>query len=168
MEAGAMRIGKRAILAVFLVSLFLFMAFAISSYYNSLRLVEVMRVSSPIFDHAFTIYDLVPLIATASLIFGAGIYYLMAGRVEKKELTAKKTAEVVLKFLGEDERAVVKELACAGGSMPQSNLSQIRGLSKVKAHRIAKRLASRGIVVVERHGKTNSITLAQEIKEGLA
>lgn len=160
--------GKRIVLVVFLISLALFVAFAVSSYYSSLHMVEVMRFSCALGTHAFTIYDLIPLIVTASLIFGAGIYYLMAGKVEGKERTVKGEMDIVLRFLDDEERKVVERLLSTEGGMPQSELSAIGSLSKVKAHRIVKRLSERGIVEIERHGKTNSISLAKEIREGLS
>jgi hypothetical protein len=165
---GIGRPGKRIVLAILLISVFLFIAFAISSHYNSQHMVDVIQFSCPLGTQIFTIYDLIPLLVTASLIFGAGIYYLMEERMEVKEQSMKRNTDLLLRFLGEDERMVVSRLLESRGRLPQSEITRIRGLSKVKAHRIVKRLAARGIAQIEKQGKTNVVTLAKDIREGLA
>ncbi len=162
------RPGKSIVLAIIIISLLLLIVFAISSYYSSQHMLEVMQFSCPLGAHVITVYDLIPLVATVGLLIGAGIYYLMAERVEVKEMYMKQNTDLLLRFLGDDERKVVSRLLESGGTIPQVEITRIAGLSKVKAHRIVKRLAGRGIVRVERHAKANVVTLAKEVMEGLA
>lgn len=165
---GIARPGRRTVLGIFVLSAILFVVFAVSSYYSAQYRGELMQFSCPLGTHAFTVYDLIPLIVTASLVFGAGMYYLMAGRVEAKEMSMRRSTDMMLRFLGDDERKVVARLLESGGKMPQAELARIGGLSKVKAHRIVKKLSARGIVKTEKHGNTNAVTLAKEVMEGLA
>jgi len=160
--------GKRVVLGIFVISAFLFVVFAISSYYSAQRRGELMQISCPVGTHAFTVYDLIPLIAMASLVIGAGVYYLMAGRIEGKDRSVKRNTDIILRFLGDDERKVVGRLLGSNGRISQSEITRTEGVSKVKAHRIVKRLASRGIVRTEKQGNTNMVILAREVMEGLA
>jgi len=161
------RPSKRIVLGIFAVSMLLFIVFAISSYYSSQHMWEIIQFSCPLGTHIFTVYDLIPLIVTASLVIGAGIYYLMAERVEGKERSMKRNTDLLLRFLGDDERMVVSRLLESNGQVPQTEITKIGGLDKVKAHRIVKRLAARGIVSIEKHGNTNVVTLTKDVMEGL-
>ncbi len=162
------RPGRRIVLGIFALSALLFVVFAVSSYYSAQNRGQEMQFSCPLGTHVFTVYDLMPLIVMASLVFGAGMYYLMAGRVEAREMSMRRNMDIMLRFLGDEERKVVKRLLESNGRMPQAELTRIQGLSKVRVHRIVKKLSARGIVETEKHGNTNVVTLAKEVMEGLA
>ena len=83
-------------------------------------------------------------------------------------MSMRHNMDIMLRFLGDEERKVVRRLLESNGRMPQAELTRIQGLSKVKAHRIVKKLSARGIVETEKHGNTNVVTLAKEVMEGLA
>ena len=51
--------------------------------------------------------------------------------------------------------------------MFQSEISRIEGIGKLKSHRILQRLSDRGVIEIEKHGKTNIIRLAKNIRETL-
>lgn len=68
--------------------------------------------------------------------------------------------EGVMKVLHEDERKVCMALWKEGGTALQKDVKWITGLSKVKTHRAVTRLASRGVVTVEKKDKENLLSLA--------
>ena len=68
--------------------------------------------------------------------------------------------EGVMRVLREDERNVCMALWKEGGTALQKDVRWITGLSKVKTHRAVARLASRGVIMVEKGDKGNRLSLA--------
>jgi predicted membrane channel-forming protein YqfA (hemolysin III family) len=68
--------------------------------------------------------------------------------------------EGVMKVLREDERKVCMALWKEGGTALQKDVRWVTGLSKVKTYRVVSRLASRGVIAVEKNGKENRLSLA--------
>jgi len=83
-------------------------------------------------------------------------------KIKPKELTDKNN---ILKFLNLNERKVLEKLIEKKGSVLQSEISRMEGMSKLKAHRTIKELKKRGIINIESYGKTNMIKLSEEIKD---
>lgn len=96
-----------------------------------------------------------------SIIAGLMIHFLLKKK-EKKELT-KSVIEVMTT---PDEKKVIKELEENGGQLTQSELSERTKMSKVKVHRVVKRLESMGIVSKYSYGMTNKIKLEKKVFEG--
>ena len=109
-----------------------------------------------------------PLIISIAIVAGAGIYYFMASKMEKKVEIVKNNTEVLLKFLSPDERKLVNLLIENNGKILQAELTRLPGMSKVKSHRVVQRLIDRGVIEKETLGKTNIVKFTAEIKEGLA
>ena len=84
-------------------------------------------------------------------------------------LRAKETKElkkeVIESMILPDEKIVIKELERSNGEMTQSDLVRRTNLSKVKVHRIVKRLESLGIVSKYPYGITNKIKLEKSLYE---
>lgn len=78
-------------------------------------------------------------------------------------LRAKETKElkkdVIDSMILPDEKLMIKELEKNNGELTQSELVKKIGLSKVKVHRIIKRLESLGIIRKRHYGVTNKIKL---------
>lgn len=157
---------KKAVFGIVIVSVFLFFIFAISSYKKAEGTPE-FRIDCPIYTGSLSVFDVLPLLATLGVVVGAGTYYLMSQQIETKQESIKKDTKIILKLLSEDERKAIGKLVDGGGKALQAEISRLPGLSKVKSHRIVKRLEKRGVVTVEGFGKTNVVRLAKEIKEGL-
>jgi uncharacterized membrane protein len=68
---------------------------------------------------------------------------------------------MVLRTLKPDEKIVVGTLKIHGGTYLQKYVSQETGLSRLKTHRVVAKLAERGIVLVEKRGNTNEVSLAK-------
>ena len=82
---------------------------------------------------------------------------------EKKEEEKKK--EIDSDILMPDEKTLIKILKEHEGSMTQKELVAESGLSKVKVHRVLKRLEAKKVVSKYEFGMTNRIRLEKELKE---
>ena len=71
---------------------------------------------------------------------------------------------VLMKTSKPEEKKVLEVLAAHGGGYLQKFVVKEAGLSKLKTHRIVSRLAERGVVVVERSGNTNQVSLAPWVR----
>jgi uncharacterized membrane protein len=95
-----------------------------------------------------------------SIIAGIAIYSLMRKK-ERKELT-RSVIDVVTT---PEEKLVLKELDESGGVLTQTELTKRTKLSKVKVHRVIKRLETIGIVAKYSYGMTNKIKLEKNVLE---
>lgn len=95
-----------------------------------------------------------------SILAGISLMDLLKKK-EKKELTKS----VIDTMTTPEEKLVIKELEEADGELTQSELVKKTKLSKVKVHRIVKRLEQLKIVNKYPYGVTNKIKLEKEIIE---
>lgn len=71
------------------------------------------------------------------------------------------SVDVIMKILKPEELRVINVIKDTGGAIRQSDIARQTNFSRLKVHRIIARLAERGIIRVERAGKTNNIYLAE-------
>ncbi len=71
----------------------------------------------------------------------------------------------ILKLLNPNERKVIEKIIENKGNALQSEISRMEGMTKLKAHRAVKELASKGIIKVEQYGKTNQLILIEDFKD---
>jgi uncharacterized membrane protein len=67
--------------------------------------------------------------------------------------------ELVARLLEPKEMAIVERLIEQPKGIPQSEIVKMSGMTKLKAHRIVERLKNKGIISVQKIGKTNQIKL---------
>jgi uncharacterized membrane protein len=67
--------------------------------------------------------------------------------------------ELIAKLLEPKEMAVVERLIEEPKGIQQSEIVKMPGMTKLKAHRIIEKLRQKGIIIVQRDGKTNQIKL---------
>jgi uncharacterized protein YpmB len=72
---------------------------------------------------------------------------------------------VLLKFLNYNENKVLKKLIEHNGNVLQSEISRLPNMGKVKAHRVLKDMEIKGIISIDKYGKTNHITLSEDVKK---
>lgn len=82
-----------------------------------------------------------------------------------KESSGKMNNAIVLKFFNANERKILEALIEKNGAILQSEISRMDGMNKLKTHRTIKELERKGIIRTESHGKTNSILMADDVKE---
>jgi len=76
----------------------------------------------------------------------------------------KSCKTVVLKFLNYNENRILKKLIENNGSVLQSEISRLPNMGKVKAHRVLKDMEIKGIISIEKYGKTNRINLSEDVR----
>jgi len=93
-----------------------------------------------------------------SILAGLSLFDLLRKK-ERKELTKS----VIDSMTTPEEKLVIKELEANNNELTQSELVKRTNLSKVKVHRIIKRLESLKVVSKYPYGVTNKIKLEKEI-----
>ncbi len=83
----------------------------------------------------------------------------------KKKERKKLTKSLIATMTTPDEKLIMKELEEAGGELTQSELVRKTRLTKVKVHRIIKRLESLEIISKYPFGVTNKIKLEKLMEE---
>jgi len=98
-----------------------------------------------------------------SITFFGALVSILAGISMINMLRAKETHEIKREALDsmimDDEKVVIMELENSNGELTQSELVRKTSLSKVKVHRIIKRLESLGVLTKYPYGVTNKIKL---------
>lgn len=99
------------------------------------------------------------------------IYFLVLPEIKNYYTTGngngKESTAMVLKTLKPEERAIVNVLDAHEGTYLQKYITKEAGLSRLKTHRVVATLSERGIVIVEKYGNTNRVTLAQWFHKGM-
>jgi predicted transcriptional regulator len=72
---------------------------------------------------------------------------------------------VIFKLLNSNERKVIQKLIEKNGEMLQSEITQMQGMTKLKAHRAVKEMQKKGILNIEHHGKTNKLIIVDDFKD---
>jgi len=152
------RNGKKVVLGVSILAMFIFVVSAVSAYIQSLV------AAGELCGCIIPISMFIPLLSSAGVFVGTLVYYLMAERVERKERGLKDSVEATLIFLQRGEREVLKRLIDAGGEATQASLTIGTDLGKVQVFRIVQRLRERGVIEKEPKGKTNTIRLTPKLR----
>jgi predicted transcriptional regulator len=71
----------------------------------------------------------------------------------------------ILKLLTPNEKIVIEYLIEKNRPILQSEISRMEDMTKLKAHRVVKELQSKGLIKLESQGKTNKITLNEELRD---
>ena len=74
----------------------------------------------------------------------------------------RKPEKVVLSVLDEYERKVMNSIIASGGETTQKKVVKETNLSKAKVSRVVKDLVSRGLIEVERMGRTNKLRIVKK------
>ncbi len=149
---------KKLIIVVMIISIFVFVV-GFSSLY-----VQIQIENGNVCGCLIPITLFIPFLASVGLFIGTMIYYLLTPRAEAKKIDRN----MMLGFFGQDERMVLKLIFDGRGEAIQSDIVSGTGLSKVKVFRILERLMKKGIISKDHHGKTNRITLNEDIVKSVS
>ncbi|MGC8993635.1 MAG: helix-turn-helix transcriptional regulator, partial [Candidatus Aenigmatarchaeota archaeon] len=116
--------------------------------------VKYQSVTSP---ETFSKFYLIVLVLIAITLI-VSVYALKKRKVVIKKIVRVKPEKVVVQFLDEYERKVY-EVVKEKGKIKQNEIVQITGFSKARVSRVVNKLAERGLIKVEKRGKTNLISL---------
>jgi uncharacterized membrane protein len=95
---------------------------------------------------------------------GLIMYSILSSTLEKQRRLVKSNVDIIMKFLSSEEKELIRKLIEKGGMTTQSEVAKLQGMSRLKAHRIVKKMESRGIIRVDKHGKINMIRIVDELK----
>ena len=85
-------------------------------------------------------------------------------RIDKIPYREIENKNVVLKFLNPSERKVMEALIENRGKMLQSEITRMKGMTKLKTHRAVTNLERKGIITRESYGKTYRIVLSEDVR----
>ncbi len=157
-----MDITKRFILAMVVISVFIFLITTLVLVYSlASEGQDIPEILEPVIQYHVHLMVLMGLFGLGS---GLAAYGTLNATFEKEKKTAEANIEIIMKFLNEDEREILFLLNSKQGVTTQSEIARLPGMSRLKAHRIVKKLEDRSIVHVEKHGKVNMIRLADELR----
>ena len=86
------------------------------------------------------------------------------GNNTKNVTLGSNNKNTILKLLNFNERKILEKLIDERGEALQSELSQMEGMNKLKAHRAIRNLELRGVIKTENYGKTRRVLLSKDIK----
>ncbi len=152
-----------------LLGLLILLAFAtlvvIGTYYYVTSTGENSPVTDLIFKYHF---EFMLFLGLGGIAVGAFSYYLLGHEVVVQKEISRKNAGVLFELLDHSERIIVQKLVEQKGKARQYEFAYDSKLGKVKAHRAVKKLASKGVVTIEKLGKVNSVVLKPEILDALS
>ena len=148
---------EKVIIGMMLISVFVLLV-GLSSFY-----VQIQIETGNVCGCLIPITLFIPFLASVGLFIGTLVYYFFTPRMDVMRINK----DAVLKIFSPDERNVIKFLLENGGKITQSRIVNETELSKVKVFRVLERLAKKGVIQKEPHGKTNMITLDENLLEML-
>lgn len=84
---------------------------------------------------------------------------LLSAEMTQTKNQTRDVLKTVLQFLGREERLIVEFLVRMNGRTTQSEISKLPGLNRLRAFRSIQKLASRGVILVQEHGKQRIVML---------
>jgi uncharacterized membrane protein len=150
------------VLGIVVISIFIFLitvlvfVYAISS--EGMNVPDFLR---PFMDYHIHFMVMMGLFGVLS---GLIVYSLLNATIEKQKQVVKTNMGIIMKFLTDEDREVVLLLLEKEGMTTQSEIARLPGMSRLKAHRVVKKLEDRGIVHVEKYGKINMIRMVGELR----
>lgn len=157
-----MDIRKRIVLGLLVVSIFIFLVTVLVFVYALYSQgQEIPSLLAPFIEWHM---HFMVLMGVFGIFSGLVVYSIMTATLEKQRQLVKTNLGIIMKFLGDDEREIVDLLMRKEGMTTQSEIAKLPGMSRLKAHRIVKKLEDRGIVHVEKYGKINMVRIVDELK----
>jgi len=111
--------------------------------------------------------ELIPLFIIIGVLIGAVVFFFMATKLDSRKKDLEGITSALVQFLNRDEKLVVQKLLENNGKVLQAEISRIEGLGKVRSHRVIQKLVDRGVIEVEKYGKTNNIKLTKAVGDSL-
>ncbi len=154
---------QNIILGIIVVSIFIFLTTVLVFVYA----LSPNPENIPSFLLPFLQYHIhfMVLMGLFGVISGVLVYSLMGQTIERQKMVVKTNTDIIFKFLGKEDREVLKLLFAKGGMTTQGEIAKVNNMSRLRAHRAVKKLEERGIVHVEKHGKINMVRLVDELRQ---
>ncbi|MBI5046260.1 hypothetical protein HZC07_00825 [Candidatus Micrarchaeota archaeon] len=154
---------KKIVLGMLIVSVFIFLVTVLVFVYAlASEGQQVPDLFQPFIQYHVQFMVVMGLFGVFS---GLIVYNILNATLEKQKKMIKTNTDLIMKFLSEDERELVLLLMSKDGMTTQSEVAHLPGMTRLKAHRIVKKLEDRGIVHVEKYGKINMIRIVDELRQ---
>jgi len=157
-----MDIRRKIVLGLVVVSVFIFLVTVLVFVYALAS--EGQQV--PDFLLPFMVYHIQFMVVMGffGLFSGVVVYSILNATLEKQKKIVQTNTDIIMKFLSGEDREVLRLLIQKEGMTTQSEIAKLPGMTRLKAHRIVRKLEGRGIIHVEKYGKINMIRLVDELK----
>ena len=101
--------------------------------------------------------------------FAVGIitYYILVGKIKQKDETIKDTGKLLLNLLNPEEKEIIEHLIKNNGISNQYELNHLKGMTRLKVHRILEKLEEKQIISRTRIGKINKINMTENVFQSL-
>ncbi len=154
---------KKIALAVFILSSFIFLVTALVFVYYLYSQGQAV----PAFLEIFVQYHIEFMVIMGLLGVGSGLmlYYISTVSLERQEKKVRMNTELIMRFLTEEDRQIIRLLNEKGGMTTQSEIAKLPKMSRLRAHRAVKRLEEQALIQVHKHGKVNMIQLINELRQ---
>ncbi|MDD5340419.1 MAG: hypothetical protein PHV13_04170 [Candidatus ainarchaeum sp.] len=157
-----MDIRKKIVLGLVIVSIFIFLVTALVFVFTAYS--DGQPVPGPLRPFIEFHVQFMVLMGFFGLGSGLVVYSILNATLEKQKKVVKTNIGILMKFLSQDEREVMQLMGDKEGMTTQSEMARLPGMTRLKAHRIVKKLETRGIVHVEKYGKINVVRLVEELR----
>ncbi|MGV8085197.1 MAG: helix-turn-helix transcriptional regulator [Candidatus Bilamarchaeum sp.] len=152
---------KNMFLALVLVSCFIFLITVLVLVFAIYPQGNVPSILQPVMDYHIQLMVLMAILGVST---GFVVYRVMGAKIEKQQKVIANNMEIIQRFLGEDEREIIHLLHQKQGITTQSEIANLPGMTRLKAHRVVKKLEERKIIHIEKHGKINMVRVVDELK----
>lgn len=114
-------------------------------------------------NHTIILVSLI-VIAIASGFLWSNILY---SEIKKKQKDTKTILNVVLQFLNNEEKAIIKLLVENNGSTTQSEIARLPNMTRVKAFRSLQKMEEKALIEIIPHGKIRKVKVKENILDSL-
>jgi len=105
------------------------------------------------------------LLSSLGVFVGSLIYYFLSSKFSRKRKEYTKDIGITLRFLGKEEKKIIKILIKAKRELSQSQITKEAQLNKVKVSRLIQKLMEKEIIIKREKGKINYISLHNDLKK---
>ncbi|MBI2079712.1 hypothetical protein HYT84_03035 [Candidatus Micrarchaeota archaeon] len=157
-----MDIRKKMLIGIVIISFFiLLVAILVFVYALSSEGQSIPSIFEPFLDYHIHFMVLMGFFGVFS---GVIAYSILNATIEKKKKLVNTNINIVMKFLNKEDQEILHLLLQKDGMTTQSEISRLPGMTRLKAHRVVKKLEDHKIIHIEKHGKINLIRLVDELK----
>ena len=154
---------KKMVLGFLVISIFIFLTTVLVFVYElSGKPEEIPVMFRPFLQYHI---EFMVLMGLFGLFSGIILYSTTNSTIEKQKKMAKANINIILKFLGGDDKSIMQLLLEKGGMTTQSEIANLNNMGRLRAHRAVRKLEDRGIIHTEKHGKINLLRLNEELKQ---
>ncbi|MEW6721755.1 MAG: hypothetical protein AB1324_00680 [Candidatus Micrarchaeota archaeon] len=157
-----MDIRKRIVLGLLTVSIFIFLVTVLVFVYALYSQgQDIPGILLPFMEFHI---EFMVIMGLFGLFSGLIVFSILNATLERQKQMVRTNIGIIMKFLTEEDREAVQLLLSKQGMTTQSEIAKLPGMSRLKAHRVVKKLEERGIIHVEKYGKINMIRIVDELR----